>query len=185
MDIDATLIEILYIISNYEKGRFDTVKRWNSKYIKSIRESMQIMKYIMEMLYNKQYITTKDFLPIIQFYEKNIDVIFPDSKYDIKKLLVDETVFFSLDFDCGQQVSNEIIELMLNIIEECIYYLENKPQKGKIKISYLLKAFHNLPRAFMKPVSQTLFNLNTLPLAPDEALMYAKLYINQIQNCSI
>ena len=177
-------MELLYIISNYEKGRCDTNKTWKKKYAKSLKESIKIMKYILDIMYNKQYVTKKDFLPIFDFCKENNGVIFGNNNFN-EKIFIDETVIFSLDFNLRNRESYEIINLMHNIIDECIFLLESKERKHKIRISYLLKAFHNLPRAFIKSTNQTFFNLNILSLSHNEALTCAKFYINQMQNISI
>jgi len=69
---------------------------------------------------------------------------------------------------------------MEDIIEQCEVLLSRKKRGYKLKLSYLLKAFHNLPKVFIDPTEKTLFNIGVQPVNCDDALSYAKLYIEKI-----
>ena len=57
--------------------------------------------------------------------------------------------------------------------------LDDKEKQYKVKISSLIKAFHNLPKVYLNPTAQTLFNIGIKPISEDEAIDYAESYISK------
>ena len=67
---------------------------------------------------------------------------------------------------------------MNDIILEIKKLLCTKQKNYKTKISYLLRAFHNLPKVFIDPNNANIFNFGIQPIAQHEAIEYAFSYLS-------
>jgi len=94
MDKNAELGEILYILSNYKKGKIKTSVIWRKKYINSLKKSLEIMKIMVALLRVNYTISAKEITPILNYYKENVGKIFPVSNVDIDNLYKTEKNFF-------------------------------------------------------------------------------------------
>ena len=173
MDVYAVFGELLYIISNYEKGRINTRGFWKKKYIDSLNESLNCMSTIVQLMKSPSNIEQPMLLSIIHFCDRNICIIFP--KANLKQLDY-ITMEFRSNFPHDEYA--DIINLMDRMITECIALLKRKNHGYKNRLSCLLKAFHNLPKVFLDSSKQTLFNINTNSICLKDANAYSSSYID-------
>lgn len=173
MKIYAILGELLYIISNYEKGRIKTYGFWSKKYTISLNESLYCMSIILYLMKNPMNIQQPNLLSIKEFCKKNEFVIFPPG--DITRL---DDIVEELQTDIITEEASNIIYKMSSIIDECILLLREKRTGYKNQLSCLIKAFHNLPRVFLDRSTLTVYNINAKSIQPQDALLYASSYIN-------
>lgn len=177
MDKFAVLGEVLYIISNYEKGRIKTVGIWSCRYKKSLRESLEMMSRITELLADDINVSAKELLPIMEFYRRKLNIIFPVcGSFCIEKDGIKE-----LKVQNNQNVSRkEVTDFMRKILRECFDLLEHKGRRYKYRISYLLRAFHNLPKVYLDATTETLCNIGIPAISEEDAIHYANSYMNKI-----
>ena len=176
MDKYSILGELLYIISNYEKGKIKTDRIWGRHYINSLRNSIYIMNKIINLMKQNQPITGKDMYFLLDFIENNTDVILTNSA-DLKLTIKSDSnnLFKCL---CTDGMSNDdLLELMSKILCECSNLLTSKPKNYKKRIAYLLMAFHNIPRAYLDTKNNALFNGGAIPLSKEDAKKYADYYM--------
>ena len=180
-DKEAVLGELLYVISNYEKGRIKTRAVWNKSYKNSLRKSIEIMQKATSFMKDNRDITVEEMQPILEFYKKNSLVIFPDSTEIIYEQVTNINDVVFCEQDGKEKLNLEIIEYMETILERCNKALISREKHYKYKISCLLKAFHNLPKVFLNPATQTLGNIGIQPISEKEAIDYAKSYIDKME----
>lgn len=173
MDIYAVLGELLYIISNYEKGRIKTRGFWTKKYTVSLNESLYCMSIILHLMRNPMSIQQSKLLSIKEFCKKNELIIFPQG--DPTRL---DDIVNELQIDNLSDEDASIIYKMNSIVDECIVLLRGKRTGYKERLSCLIKAFHNLPRVFLDCSKQTVYNINAKSIQAQDALLYASSYID-------
>ena len=173
MDIYAILGELLYIISNYEKGRVKTSIFWSRKYIVSLNESLYCMSIILQLMKNPIKIQQSMLQPIKEFCEKNEFIIFP--KGDLTRL---DDIVNELEVDNIGDDDFEIIYYMCRMVDECIIVLGEKNKGYKKRVSCLLKAFHNLPKVFLNRSKETVYSVTAKSILAQDALLYASSYID-------
>ena len=169
----AILGELLYIISNYEKGRMKTYGFWSKKYTISLNESLYCMSIILCLMRNPMDVQQPKLLSIKEFCKKNEFVIFPQG--DTTRL---DDIANESQTDIIAEEDANIIHKMSSIIDECILLLREKSTGYKKRLSCLIKAFHNLPRVFLDCSKQTVYNINAKSIRTQDALFYASSYIN-------
>ncbi len=162
--LKCTIGELLYVLGNYEKGRFSTVKFTTCSEKKRLRESLNIMSLMVDFLDDGR---TEHFDLMDEFVKKNHGTIFSISFDD----------FLHSQSTCNDQESHpEAVQLMRTIIGQ-INDLNNKKivfKQDRIAISYLLRAFHNLPKVYIK--SEEGHSL----LEDTDAISYARDWISKI-----
>lgn len=174
MDDYAIMAELLYTISNYEKGRIQVKKVWSKRYINSLKESIHIMKCIVAMMKRSDAMETIDIKILVDYVNKNEELIFSVGLGE-KLLTTYETgVSFQYTSDDKKQ---EILQLMESILILCNKLLNQHKKDYKIKISYLLMALHNIPRMFFSNDKDTWLNIRISPLTFDEVRMCVHNYI--------
>lgn len=173
MDIYAVLGELLYIISNYEKGRIKSRGLWNIKYMNSLNESLSCMSIILKIIEKPNEDHSAKLFYIKEFCKKNEFVIFPTGDLH----LLDHIAKTSHEEDLDDEDVN-IVYIMKRIIDECIILLQTKSKGYKLRLATLLKSFHNLPRVFLNRSPKKIYNINTKPITTRDALLYASSYID-------
>ncbi len=170
----SAFAELLYVVSNFEKGRVKSSGIWNKKYVKSLESSIEIMTLLTNLISGNKEISQNEIHFLQDFIHKNKGIIF-NNEGNIDVIFDDKNDFIpsSNDFE-------EPIKLMNYIIIEIKNLLRTKSKNYKIKISYLLKAFHNLPKVFLDPKDTRVFNLDIHPIDQQEAVQYAFSYISII-----
>ena len=182
MDKLPALGELLYIISNYEKGRIKTTGIWGIKYKKSLLESLEIMSKIIELLAGDKDVSHEEMMPIMQFCRKNINIIFSTKTLDITNENSMICLAASKD-QCKMSSKSEVIFCMREITNRCFDLIANKEKGYKLQIFYLLMAFHNLPKVYLDVKAETLCNIGVCPISEEEAIKYAKSYIHKCHIC--
>ncbi len=167
----STLGELLYIISNFEKGRIKPFGIWNQKYKKSFNKSLEIICLLVKLISTDTIISKDEFKCLQDFICQNVGIIFvQETDYEN---LFDEMRTFNYKLT-GY---DEIMKLMRDIVYEIQKLLISKPNKYKIKILYLLGAFHNLPKVFLNPKEKTIYNLKIPSIDLQESIQYANSYL--------
>ena len=179
MDKNAVLGELLYIISNYEKGRIKTTGIWSKKYKNSLKKSLEIMQLLIYFLKTNKNITVEEMQPIFDYYKQNTYKIFPQSTIDFDDYISNDAKIFLNTVYTDKNASLRVVEYMESMIKKCDMLLDDKEKQYKVKISSLIKAFHNLPKVYLNPTAQTLFNIGIKPISEDEAIDYAESYISK------
>lgn len=174
----SAFAELLYVVSNFEKGRIKSSGIWKRKYVKALKNSLEIMVLLTHLISTNKEISQDEIRFLQGFIHQNNGVIFSgegniNALIDNKK----EFGFSSHDFE-------NVIKMMNDIILEIQNLLSTKTKKYKTKISYLLKAFHNLPRAFLDPNDATVFNLGFQPISPKDAIEYSCSYLLAMKKIS-
>ncbi len=176
MEASAILGELLYIVSNFEKGRFKTNKIWNIRYKTSLRESLFFMLKIVQIIKKDIHLSDTTIGDISHFYKKNINIIFCKNSFDIDELT---SVLKNLYIPPLEDEKICVIVLMEKILNECIT-LHSKSflnYKRKQELSLLLKSLHNLPRVFFNTSKQILCDSYVSALQPSEAISFALTYL--------
>ena len=184
MDKNAVLGELLYVISRYEKGRITTSKVWRKKYIFSLKDALQTMEILVSLLKTDQEITVERMLPVIDYCKRNIHKMFPEPSVDLDVCFEDVSAVLFQKVAKNSE-NDTVIDLMENIVTECRALIERRPKNYKIQLSYLLRAFHNLPKVFLDPTKQTLFNIAAQPISRQEGIEYALFYIDAKNNMNL
>lgn len=168
----SAFAELLYVVSNFEKGRVKSSGIWNRKYVQSLKKSLEIMELLTNLISANKEISQEEIRFLQGFIHENNGVIF-SGEGNINALFGDKNdfVFLSNDFE-------DVIKLMKDIILEIKNLLCTKSKNYKTKISYLLRAFHNLPKVFLDPNDAKVFNLDIQPIAQQEAIQYAFSYLS-------
>ena len=73
----------------------------------------------------------------------------------------------------------KITQYMESILTQCNILLANKEKQYKTKISSLIRSFHNLPKVYLEPTTQTLCNIGIQAISEDEAIDYAEQYVSK------
>lgn len=177
MDKNAVLGEILFIISMYEKGRVKKASQfWSRKYIKSIYDSIIIMKTLICLIEKDQDVSFGEMLPVLKFVNNNVGKIFSE-RIDTSAIYSDRARAV-LEYDnTKSRDDKELIALMNKILIECEKILENRSSNYKQQIIYLLMAFHNLPKAYLDPSKTTFFNIGIRGISKSNAIADAYAYI--------
>ena len=168
----SAFAELLYVVSNFEKGRVKSSGVWRRKYVNSLKKSLEIMALLTNLISENKEISQDEMRSLQEFIHENKGVIFSGAG-NIDALLDDknDVGFLSNDFE-------DVIKLMNDILLEIKNLLSIKSKNYKSKIAYLLRAFHNLPKVFLDPNDTTVFNLNIQPIARQEAIQYAGSYLS-------
>ena len=174
MDMYAVFGELLYIISNYEKGRIKSRGFWSRKYIASLNESLYYISIILQLMITPPPFQQATLLSIKKFCEQNELTIFP--RGDLT--LLDDIENATRTDDLRDEYV-DIVCKMRNIVDECIVLLREKRKGYKGQIAFLIKSFHNLPRVFLDPSKRTIYNINAKPIHVHDAILYASSYIRQ------
>ena len=179
MDKNAVLGELLYIISNYEKGRIKTTGIWSKQYKNSLKKSIEIMQLLIYFLKTNENITVEEMQPIFDYYKQNIHKIFPQSAIALEDYISNDTNIFLNTVYKEENVSLRVVEYMESILKRCDTLLVDKEENYKVEISLLIKAFHNLPKVYLNPTAQTLCNIGIHPISENEAIDYVQSYISK------
>ena len=96
----STIAELLYVVSNFEKGRVKSSGIWNRKYIKSLKESLEIMSLLTNLLSENKEISKDEMRLLKEFIQKNKGIIF-GGEWNINTLFYDKEDFCFLlnDFE--------------------------------------------------------------------------------------
>ena len=139
---------VLYCLVTYEKGRLVTSKSTFISEKKRLSESVEMMSMLLCGIECRECSTEK----INDFISKNQGKIFPDNCYLCSTNM-------SMNITKKQR---GIISLMRYILSEIKAILsKNRIKKNELQeISYLLRAFHNLPRAFFSCSSNLYLSYN-------------------------
>lgn len=157
--------EILYLISNYEKGRCNPVKLWNSMYKKSLFASLTFMNRIVDSVFIETYVPPEELYKILLEAKDKI--------HCDKDLLIKWTQIGSIPIFSNATVPYpDINQLMSKILLQSIAYLKKTNRHNKKEIWYLLHAFHNLPKVYFNGEISDLGN-KLIPISPETALEYA------------
>lgn len=74
----------------------------------------------------------------------------------------------------------EVNQLMSKIIEQLKQTIISLNKKNKQKIWYLLQALHNLPKVYLSPWQESMFNHPSSSITVDMALECAQTYLKMI-----
>lgn len=168
----TVLAELLYVISNFEKGRVKSSGIWKRKYVKSLKNSVEIMSLLTNLISENREISQDEISFLQCFIRENNDVIFLDEE-NLISLFCEKN---NLDFSPNE--FEDITRLMNDIIFEIKNLLLTKEKCYKTKISYLLRAFHNLPKVFLDLSDEKVFEHEIQPIAKQEAIEYALSYLS-------
>ena len=179
MDKYATIGELLYIISNYEKGRIKTSGIWSTHYTTSLMDSFQIIIALISMLESNRSISVEEMSPFWDYYQKNTN-IFPTSEtLNIDGVYRNTSRTTLMDESYYSNNSMAVLQMMKQIALKCNLLISNKSKDYKVHLSLLLRAFHNLPKVFLDPSKPTLFNIGVQSISEEEALQYALFYLQK------
>ena len=173
MDIYAVLGELIYIISNYEKGRIRARGFWSGNYVASLNESVYCMCAIIKLMQTPTNIQESELLYIKSFCKKKEGIIFP--KGDITLL---DNIANEVKTDSISAEYMDVILKMNSIVKECIVLLRERKRGYKERLSCLIKAFHNFPRVFIDNSKQTVYSINAKSIQVQDALLYASSYVD-------
>ena len=170
----SAFAELLYIVSSYEKGRVKTSGLWKRKYVESLKKSLEIMSLITNIISSNKEISHNEMSCLKEFIYKNEGIMFIGiSNVEVLFDKKNSIVFSPNDF------KNTIV-LMKCIIFEIKKLLCTKQKNYKSQISYLLRAFHNLPKVFLVSNYSSIFNLEIQPIDEKVAFEYANSYLIHI-----
>lgn len=176
MNLCQTLAEVLYIISNYEKGRLSEAHPWSIKTICEIKESVTIMQDILNCFNNIK--SNDSVLRIVKYVKKKEGIVFRE--LDDMKFNQFTTVLQS-NCICDTIEYKKIIELMQEILYQLSIILKtffiNKNKRRSICIYF--RAFHNLPLAMLDNKESTLFNI-AIGNPYNISIMYAEQWLNKL-----
>ena len=176
MNNNAALGEILYIISNYYKGKIDSSKLiWGKKYRNSLRDALDIMNLIVCNIGADIQMKKNEIDELYNFIIKNIGTIFIKPKVnleDIPCILLDGT-----ENEILTKKQLQIQNIMSDILYECKELLFNRNRNYKKKIKSLLMVLHNLPMVYVNSQKNRIFDVNLFEVSDDEALSYAESYL--------
>ena len=167
----SAFAEVLYIISTFEKGRVKSSNIWGRKYVESLKKSLEIMSLLVDLI-SKNAENSQEKMRCLQEFIHENNNIFP-GEGNIEAFFTEPK-----DFVFSYNNVGVVTTLMNDIILETQNLLCTKERKYKIKISDLLRGFHNLPRVFFDPSVTTVFNLGIQPLTQQEAIQYAFSYLS-------
>ena len=155
--------EYLYCLSNYEKGRFAASSHFSIMKRNRLKKSIQMMSLMVCMLEGTDCSVNE----LNSFILRNRGKIFP----------IDCGFCESSNYLYFRTTNDEIITLMNGILNRILIALEKpKLQKEeKNNVAYLLRAFHNLPRAFFNSSSRLFLNRDT-------AIQYANDWLCRMTN---
>jgi len=166
------IAELLYIVSNFEKGRVKSCGVWKRKYVKSLKCSLEIMTLLTNLISSNKEISQDEISCLQRFICENNGIIF-SCKGNIDALSDDNN-----DSKFSPHNFEDVINLMNDIILEIKTLLCAKPKNYKTKISYLLRAFHNLPRVFLDSSGVKVFELDAHSISGQEAIQCAISYLS-------
>ena len=171
--------ELLYIISNYEKGRVKATGIWGPRYKKSLQESLEMMSKIIELLAEDEDVSHEEMRPIMEFCRRKINIIFPANTLDSinKDLMISLTASKNRKLKASK---SEVIFYMRKIVKKCFDLLDSKERGYKCQISYLLMAFHNLPKVYLDVTAETLCNIGVHSISEEDAIEYANSYMKKV-----
>lgn len=175
MDKNAILGELLYLLSRREKARIPAELFWKKKYVDSLKKSFSIMKLLVNLLKMNEDITSREILPVIEFFHEH-NTVFANANNDYINEFTNNSVNLK-SYSYVQEDCSEIDSLMDRIIEESILLLNKRKKKYKKKIFYLLMALHNLPRVYLNPKAETIYNIQEKSISVQEAIEYASSYL--------
>ena len=165
------LAELLYLIACHEKGRCDPRAFWGRRYRSSLARSLDIMALLTDLIGAEREMTDEEYTAIRCFLFGSVGSIFPDGG-DIGALRAET--------ERGRLTNGErdTVDLMERLLRKIRILLREKGRGGKQQIWYLLSAFHNLPKSFLDPHTHTVFDLGIRPIDAEEAIAYARAYMN-------
>ena len=185
MDKNAVLGELLYIVSSFEKGRIRSSGFWKKEYVNSLKESLKIMELLLSLLRADRDITVEEMLPFFDYYKKGICHTFPPIKVNLEELLQEPSKVMLVKNGVFDEAEIIVMDFMEKIIIECNLLIKNKGKRYKMKMDYLLRAFHNLPIAFFDKTKQTLFNNMMWQITCEQAIEYSLYYIERLSEKGI
>lgn len=167
--------EVLYRLSVYEKGRCAPNKIWwTKKYVTQLVNSMDFMGEIIRSLSNEN-ITLHDYEIVKKCVECKEIFCFNEA------LLTQwQENNYALSSMHNLSSYKEVNKLMCNIIEKLKQNIRSLNKKNKQKIWYLLQALHNLPKAYLNPLEESMFNYPISPITVDTAIECAQNYLKMI-----
>lgn len=144
--------KLLYMGYCFEKGRCPT-GRWKRKYKDEVYRHLLFLKKVLELMMEKSakadeimLMTFRDFLE----KEENTGKHYLLSLKGKEILDKEKKLIFTEEED----ISNKFIDfLMYEMTNDCLNELK-KTFVNKRKIHMLLRALHNLPRAYLREISQ-------------------------------
>lgn len=151
------LIELLYIISNYQKGKISFHRLWNRKYVDLIKETINILKKILILI---KFRNKKLELEVLTYIERNRRFFWEEDE------ILDLSHLFFIDEkkECIKE-NIKYLEYMFLVLEESYLVLEKKEKKYKLKIYYLFMIIHNIPRIYIENDYNFYFNINMMPIS--------------------
>lgn len=173
MEIIAYLGSLLYVVSNYEKGHILNKSLWTRHYINSINESVEVMARIVSCLSNA-YISRTELDSFSSFFNKR--------KGNMISVYYSLPIFDHVELRLTKD-QKMLLTFMNNILHEITIELCFKKKNYKKNVSYLLKAFHNLPRCLMNEKVNQELEIPISPISYQEAFEYANSYLRVVNKC--
>lgn len=167
--------EALYRLSVYEKGRCNPSKIWwTKKYVTQLVNSINFMGEMIQSL-SDENITPYDYEIVRKIIESKKMLCFNEA-------LLNQLKENNYDLSSIDNLSSykEVNQLMSNIIEQLKQTIKLLNKKNKQKIWYLLQALHNLPRVYLSPRQESMFNYPSSSITFDVALECAQNYLKMI-----
>lgn len=177
VDKNAVIGELLYVISNYEKGRITTSKIWTRKYMESLEHSLEVMRILLLLLETDCSLTSEEMYPVFHYLRENCHKFWSGDGQTIDIINCPSNITFWATNDVNQDY-RVVIDMMKKINTQCVFLVRQNGRNRKKQLYFLLHALHNLPKVFLNPQEQTLFNLGIHPISTENAIQYAKSYID-------
>ena len=170
MEKNAFFGELLYIGFVIEKCRCRSSGFWKRRYNKTLITHLRILKKLAERL-NHVSISSQDYGVLQEFTEvcknnPNIGKYYNFSPCISTKIQEsDDTLLSYVDYSSDNQINKLIIDL----IDDALFYLNEKIFINKKRIYYLIRSLHNLPLYYVKE-NQSLIGSCRTPTSKKVAL---------------
>lgn len=167
--------ETLYRLSVYEKGRCDSSKiRWTKKYVTQLVNSINFMGEMIQSL-SDENITSHDY----EIVRKSVE---NKEMFCFNETLLNQWQENNYALSSINNLSSykEVNQLMSYIIEQLKQTIISLNKKNKRNIWYLLQALHNLPKVYLNPQQESMFNYPSSSITVDVALGCALTYLKMI-----
>ena len=97
----SAFAELLYVVSNFEKGRVKSSGAWRRKYVNSLKKSLEIMALLTNLISENKEISQDQMHSLQEFIHENKGVIF-SGEGNINALLNDKNDTFSWSVICAR-----------------------------------------------------------------------------------
>lgn len=176
MDKNTTLGAILCILSNWEKGRIPTHRFWRKKYINSLINSVNMMNYIISLLKTPGDLSYKYTIRVAEFIMEN-NKIFVPNKERMEIWKCDNYFLSNYDSDVDVRILNLFEKSVVEISQLLSSKIISIDIGAHKRIGQLLRAIHNLPRAYLDSSIETVVEQLSSQIPSSTAINYYMNYM--------